>query len=141
MHPSQSKTFFDDLIAKRRKLIDALEANKGEINLDIFEDFYPDRAHFVYELFQNAEDAGATQVTFTLNQDLLVCEHDGRRTFTEADVTAITGIHSSTKEKTKDQIGKFGVGFKRVLARTVQSGRSHNVWCRNRTMQETSTDK
>jgi hypothetical protein len=60
--------FFDDLIAKRRKLIDALEANKGEVNLDIFEDFYPDRAHFVYELLQNAEDAGATQVTFTLKQ-------------------------------------------------------------------------
>jgi len=122
----QSGSFLTDLIAKRRKLIDALDANKGEVNLDIFEDFYPDRAHFVYELLQNAEDAGATQVTFTLKRDRLVCEHDGRRTFTQADVTAITGIHNSTKDKLIDRIGKFGVGFKSVFvytqSPTVRSG-------------------
>lgn len=122
----ESKRFLDELIEKRRKLIEALDANKGEVNLDIFEDFYPDRAHFVYELLQNAEDAGATQITFTLMQDRLVCEHDGHRTFTQADVTAITGIHSSTKEKAADRIGKFGVGFKSVFvytqSPTVRSG-------------------
>lgn len=122
----QGNNFFSDLIAKRRKLIDALDANKGEVNLDIFEDFYPDRAHFVYELLQNAEDAGATQVTFILTQDRLVCEHDGRRAFTQADVTAITGIHNSTKDKAADRIGKFGVGFKSVFvytqSPTVRSG-------------------
>jgi hypothetical protein len=122
----QSGSFLTDLIEKRRKLIDALDANKGEVNLDIFEDFYPDRAHFVYELLQNAEDAGATHVTFTLKQDRLICEHDGSRAFTEADVTAITGIHNSTKDKVLDRIGKFGVGFKSVFvytqSPTVRSG-------------------
>lgn len=118
MRTAEKKTFLDDLIEKRRKLIDALDVNKGEVNLDIFEDFYPDRAHFVYELLQNAEDAGATQVTFTLKQDCLVCEHDGRRAFTEGDVTAITGIHNSTKDKILDRIGKFGVGFKSVFVYT-----------------------
>ena len=122
----QSGSFLNELIGKRRKLIDALDANKGEVNLDIFEDFYPDRAHFVYELLQNAEDAGATQVIFTLKQDRLVCEHDGSRAFTEADVTAITGIHNSTKDKALDRIGKFGVGFKSVFvytqSPTVRSG-------------------
>lgn len=122
----RGSSFLSDLIAKRRKLIDALDANKGEVNLDIFEDFYPDRAHFVYELLQNAEDAGATQVAFSLKQDRLVCEHDGSRTFTEADVTAITGIHNSTKDKALDRIGKFGVGFKSVFvytqSPTVRSG-------------------
>jgi len=123
---SQADSFLNELIAKRRKLIDGLNANKGEVNLDIFEDFYPDRAHFVYELLQNAEDAGASQVTFTLSRDRLVCEHDGRRAFTQADVTAITGIHNSTKEKAADRIGKFGVGFKSVFvytqSPTVRSG-------------------
>jgi hypothetical protein len=118
MRAAEKTAFLDDLIEKRRKLIDALDANKGEVNLDIFEDFYPDRAHFVYELLQNAEDAGATQVTFTLKQDCLVCEHDGLRAFTEADVTAITGIHNSTKDKILDRIGKFGVGFKSVFVYT-----------------------
>jgi hypothetical protein len=30
---------FQRLIERRRKFIEGLEANKGEINLDIFEDF------------------------------------------------------------------------------------------------------
>lgn len=108
---------FQRLIERRRKFIDGLEANKGEINLDIFEDFYPDRAHFVYELLQNAEDAGATEVSFTLLPDRLICEHDGRP-FTLGDVTSITGIHDSTKAQSQDKIGKFGVGFKSVFVYT-----------------------
>jgi len=108
---------FQRLIERRRKFIEGLEANKGEINLDIFEDFYPDRAHFVYELLQNAEDAGATEVSFTLLLDRLVCEHDGRP-FTLEDVTSITGIHDSTKAQSHDKIGKFGVGFKSVFVYT-----------------------
>lgn len=102
---------------RRQKFIDGLDANKGEINLDIFEDFYPDKAHFVYELLQNAEDAGATEVAFTLISDRLVCEHDGRP-FTLEDVTSITGLHDSTKAKAQDKIGKFGVGFKSVFVYT-----------------------
>lgn len=108
---------FERLVERRRKFIVGLEANRGEINLDIFEDFYPDRAHFVYELLQNAEDAGATDVVFTLMPDRLVCEHDGRP-FTLADVTSITGLHDSTKADTQDKIGKFGIGFKSVFVYT-----------------------
>lgn len=124
--PPAAGAFLEKLIEKRLKLVEALDANRGEVNLDIFEDFYPDRAHFVYELLQNAEDAGATEVTFTLTPDHLVCEHDGRRKFTEADVSEITGIHNSTKDKVQDRIGKFGVGFKSVFvytqSPTVRSG-------------------
>jgi hypothetical protein len=105
------------LIERRHKFIDGLDANRGEINLDIFEDFYPDRAHFVYELLQNAEDAGATEVTFALMSDRLICEHDGRP-FTLGDVTSITGVHDSTKVTAQDKIGKFGVGFKSVFVYT-----------------------
>lgn len=108
---------FQRLIERRRKFIEGLDANRGEINLDIFEDFYPDRAHFVYELLQNAEDAGATEVSFTLLPDRLLCEHDGRPFILE-DVTSITGIHDSTKAQSQDKIGKFGVGFKSVFVYT-----------------------
>ena len=52
--------FLQTLMAKRRKFLDGLHANEDDINLDIFEDFYPDQAHFVFELLQNAEDTGAT---------------------------------------------------------------------------------
>lgn len=108
---------FQRLIERRRKFIEGLDANRGEINLDIFEDFYPDRAHFVYELLQNAEDAGAAEVSFTLLRDRFLCEHDGRP-FTLEDVTSITGIHDSTKAQSQDKIGKFGVGFKSVFVYT-----------------------
>ena len=113
----QDSADFQQLVIRRRKFIDGLDANKGEINLDIFEDFYPDKAHFVYELLQNAEDAGATEVAFTLMPDRLVCAHDGRA-FTLEDVTSITGLHDSTKAKAPDKIGKFGVGFKSVFVYT-----------------------
>jgi len=117
MTGGQHSAEFERLVERRCKFIDGLDANKGEINLDIFEDFYPDRAHFVYELLQNAEDAGATEIAFTLTPERLVCEHNGRA-FTLADVTSITGLHDSTKANAQDKIGKFGVGFKSVFVYT-----------------------
>lgn len=117
MTGGQHRAEFERLVERRRKFIDGLDANKDEINLDIFEDFYPDKAHFVYELLQNAEDAGATEITFALAPEKLICEHNGRP-FTLADVTSITGLHDSTKAKAQDKIGKFGVGFKSVFVYT-----------------------
>ncbi|MDF2116200.1 hypothetical protein PY365_11490 [Roseiarcaceae bacterium H3SJ34-1] len=117
MTGGQHNAEFERLVERRRKFIDGLDANKGEINLDIFEDFYPDKAHFVYELLQNAEDAGATEIAFTLTPEKLVCEHNGRA-FALADVTSITGLHDSTKANAQDKIGKFGVGFKSVFVYT-----------------------
>ena len=117
MTGGQNSADFQRLIERRRKFIDGLDANRDEINLEIFEDFYPDRAHFVYELLQNAEDAGATEVSFALTPDRLVCEHDGRA-FTLEDVKSITGLHDSTKALAQDKIGKFGVGFKSVFVYT-----------------------
>lgn len=111
--------FLQNLAEKRKMLLDGIDANEGDINLDIFEDFYPDQAHFVFELLQNAEDAGATEATFILLKDGCTFEHNGIRKFTEDDVRAITGIHNSTKSKSDDQIGRFGVGFKSVFVYTL----------------------
>lgn len=81
-------------------------------------ELYPDEAHFIYELLQNAEDAGASTVEFELTETSLVATHDGRRPFTLADVVSITGIGKSTKKDDPTKIGKFGVGFKAVFAYT-----------------------
>jgi hypothetical protein len=112
-------SFISKLAAQRRKFLEALDANEGDINLDIFEDFYPDQAHFIFELLQNAEDAEATEAAFSLTRTSCIFEHNGKRAFTEADVRAITGIHNSTKSKAPDQIGKFGIGFKSVFVYTI----------------------
>ena len=111
--------FLQELAARRQQYLDGLDANRDDINLDIFGDFYPDRAHFIYELLQNAEDVGATEADIRLTPSECWFTHNGRREFTEGDVRAITGIHNSTKTKSSDQIGKFGIGFKSVFVYTI----------------------
>lgn len=106
------------IAAQRQKLLDGIDANEGDINLRIFEDFYPDEAHFIYELLQNAEDAGATEVAFELHEHSCSFQHNGSRHFNERDIRGITGIFNSSKAKDPDKIGKFGVGFKSVFVYT-----------------------
>ena len=84
---------------------------------EIVEDLYPDTAHFIYELLQNAEDAGASEVAFVLSESALAFEHNGRP-FNEADIRGITDIGEGTKSEDEDQIGRFGIGFKAVFAYT-----------------------
>lgn len=111
-------SFLKELAEQRQLFLDGIEANQGDINLSIFEDFYPDEAHFIYELLQNAEDAGATEVRFELEPHACYFEHNGTRHFNEVDIRAITGIHNSSKKNNPDRIGKFGVGFKSVFVYT-----------------------
>jgi hypothetical protein len=83
--------------------------------LDLLGQLYSDRTHFIFELIQNAEDAGASELSFELFPDRLEVRHDGRP-FTEADVRGICGVGQSRKSLTA--IGQFGIGFKSVYAYT-----------------------
>ncbi|HTZ24125.1 MAG TPA: hypothetical protein VMC83_09050 [Streptosporangiaceae bacterium] len=85
--------------------------------LELLGQLYSDRAHFIFELIQNAEDAGATELTFELFGDRLEIRHDGRP-FTTADVRGICGVGQGTKAEDLTQIGRFGIGFKSVYAYT-----------------------
>ena len=83
--------------------------------LDLLGQLYSERTHFIFELIQNAEDAGATEVAFELFADRLELRHDGRP-FTEADVRGVCGVGKSAKAGDLTAIGKFGIGFKSVYA-------------------------
>lgn len=110
---------FESLARDRRDYIDAARRNGFEEGLrTLLADLYPDNAHFIYELLQNAEDAAAREVTFDLRPDGLRVEHDGARLFDLRDIDSITGIGQSTKADDATSIGKFGVGFKAVFAYT-----------------------
>jgi hypothetical protein len=110
---------FGQLRSDRRAYVDIARRNKFEDGLrTLLAELYPDNAHFIYELLQNAEDARATTVEFELAKSRLTVTHDGSRTFTLADVEAITSIGQSPKKDDETQIGKFGVGFKAVYAYT-----------------------
>lgn len=78
---------------------------------------YNDRTHFIFELLQNAEDAGAEVVSFELRNDCLIIEHDGNE-FNDDDIRSICAIGESTKAEEKSGIGKFGIGFKSVYSYT-----------------------
>lgn len=93
---------------------------------------YSDQAHFIYELLQNADDVGASSVSFELYRDRLVFRHNGKRHFSVSnpatedidsqkgklgDINSITAIANSNKNN-QSTIGKFGVGFKAVFLYT-----------------------
>ncbi len=103
----------DEVRCDREDLARVLKKHTGIRK--IVEDLYPDSAHFIYELLQNAEDTGATEAQFTLSKTSLVFEHNGRP-FEAKDIYAITDIGEGTKANDDDKIGRFGVGFKAVFA-------------------------
>lgn len=108
-----------ELAKERRQYVEVARANRFEDGLRaLLSDLYPDNAHFIYELLQNAEDAGARSVDFDLGRSRLIFTHDGLRQFSLEDIESITGIGQSTKKSDVTQIGKFGVGFKSVFAYT-----------------------
>ncbi|BBY60973.1 sacsin N-terminal ATP-binding-like domain-containing protein [Mycolicibacterium sarraceniae] len=112
-------TDFENLRQKRLRYVESARENNFEEGLKrLLSDLYPDKAHFIYELLQNSEDALATTVGFTLKADRLTVSHDGKRPFSVADIESITSIGQSTKGGDSTQIGKFGVGFKAVFAYT-----------------------
>lgn len=112
---------FEKLRQKRLRYVESARENNFEEGLkSLLSELYPDNAHFIYELLQNAEDALATTVEFALEEDRLTVSHDGKRPFSIADIESITGIGQSTKKDDPTQIGKFGVGFKAVFAYTTR---------------------
>ena len=120
----------EELRRMRLKWVEANRENGFEDGIKrLLTALYPDNAHFIYELLQNAEDAEATEVRFILKEDGIEFEHNGNRLFTLEDVKAITSIGDSPKKDDPTSIGKFGVGFKAVFAYTstpeIESGKYH----------------
>ena len=98
---------------ERELLASAIEQYPG-IRKIVENDLYPDTAHFIYELLQNAEDTGAFEATFVLSDGALIFEHNGRP-FDESDIRGITNIGEGTKAEDEGRIGRFGIGFKSVF--------------------------
>lgn len=121
----KEQKLFNELHAKRQKQAEVLDdfAMRG-IKQSVV-DMYNQKAHFIYELLQNADDARASRVTFELYQDRLVFRHNGTERFTVSEdredavpyghINAITAIGFSGKQKDEgNKIGKFGIGFKAI---------------------------
>ena len=97
-------------------VIEALEAQPKSLSQASAEELlarrvYTDPGHFLVELLQNADDAGARTFAVTIEDDRVTIEHDGVP-FDARDVVGVLSIGQTTKSS--DQIGFFGVGFKSV---------------------------
>ncbi len=116
---ADTKAYIEELGRMRAGMVNSMRENNAWDGFKrTLSDLYPDQAHFIYELLQNAEDAQATKAEFHLTHDKLVFVHDGKRLFEKKNAESITNIGHSTKRDDLNQIGKFGVGFKAVFAYT-----------------------
>ena len=86
-------------------------SRKSQVNM------YSDFSHFVFELLQNADDYGATHITFELSANSLLIEHNGIP-FIEKNVKAISYFGKGTSREDLIKTGEFGLGFKSVFAFT-----------------------
>ena len=103
----------------------------GRIGKLLLAGLYDQRAHFIFELLQNAEDAiarrrgweGSREVRFELSPTELRVSHCGAP-FDARDVEGVCGIAEGTKDAEPyddlTAIGHFGIGFKSVYAFTQQ---------------------
>jgi hypothetical protein len=103
-----------DAISRKneRELGTKLKSRRTQISL------YADPTHFVYELLQNADDHGATEIAFRLLSDRLIVEHNATERFAVKHIEAISSFEDSTSEDELLKTGKFGLGFKSVFAFT-----------------------
>ena len=132
--------WFNDLHAIRSRLHKDNQDTQAINVIDILEKFHTEIFHFIFELLQNADDTKANEASFLFKKDQVVFTHNGRE-FTRSNVKKICSIGYS--DKTEDQIGKFGMGFKSVYKITNQpliysslEGRRFNFKIRNEIIQK-----
>ena len=70
---------------------------------------------YVYELTQNARDAGARRISWRSKGESLLFQHDGDTALNESHVRGLASLGASTKGS--NAIGFMGVGFKSVFER------------------------
>ncbi len=92
---------FEQLVNDRKELIEVHKKNDFTDGIHaLLTDLYPDTAHFIYELLQNAEDMNASVVRFTLSKNSIEFEHNGtKRDFNIEDIDAINGLFEQIMQK------------------------------------------
>lgn len=111
-------SWLSELQTKRQAFVNSVRDNEfeGGVRQSAVEK-YADPVHFIFELIQNAEDQEATLARFSLRDNVIVFEHDGKP-FSQEDVKRITGWGQSDKPNQANKIGRFGIGFKSVFVVT-----------------------
>jgi hypothetical protein len=80
-------------------------------------DVFSEYIRFLFELIQNADDAGATEVNIEVKNSYIIVSHNGDA-FSEADVRSICSVGSGTKKSNTNTTGYKGIGFKSVFGKS-----------------------
>ena len=110
----ERRIFVEKLACKNREFYKTPE---GHGVLRAFDLTFEHRWIYLFELVQNALDAGARSIALRLaeNGDALTFQHDGKRSLDEKDVEGLSKVFRSTKGASS--VGFMGVGFKSVFGR------------------------
>ena len=110
---------------RRRKFVESLARSNqqfydtpdGRNMLRLFELTFEHRWIYVFELMQNALDAGARSIAFQCSDDgdRLTFQHDGQSAIGEPEVEGLSKLFRSTKGAAT--VGFMGIGFKSVFGR------------------------
>lgn len=115
----------DNTDSNRRAFIEQLARENQEFYgtpdgrgvLRAFELTFEHRWTYIFELVQNALDAGARSIALRIGEDgdALTLQHDGNRSMDAKDVEGLSKVFRSTKGAST--VGFMGVGFKSVFSR------------------------
>ena len=108
------KSFIEDLADKNRAFYGTSEGRGVLLAFDLT---FEHRWLYLFELIQNALDAGAYSIKFGLSEDgdAFVFQHNGNLPLDEKSIEALSRVFRSTKGASST--GFMGVGFKSVFRR------------------------
>ncbi len=108
------RAFITNLAQENQRFYDTPD---GRGALRAFELTFEHRWIYLYELVQNALDAGAHSIALRIDDDgdALIFQHDGGRGIGEREVEGLSKIFRSTKGAST--VGFMGIGFKSVFGR------------------------
>ena len=115
----EEKLHIEDVFKRRSQPGDNTTSMANVLNQQMSQLFHDPR-NFIYELLQNAEDANATSIVFTIVNNSLIVSYNGDP-FTPHDIERICDVsrdidsHVTAKPNQEDKIGYKGIGFKSVF--------------------------
>ena len=122
---NERKAFVSRLAQKNRVFYGSPD---GRGILRAFELAFENQWVYLFELVQNALDAGAHSIAVRLAEDgdALTFQHDGDHALEEEDVEGLSKVFRSTKGASS--VGFMGIGFKSVFGRFQEAWISGSGW-------------
>jgi hypothetical protein len=117
---TKEKTLIQE-INKQKSSYTSPESAQDQANSleELSTDIYTDSKRFIYELFQNADDAssesGKLDIQIKIIGQYLAISHNGEK-FTEIDIESICSVGDGNKKGNENKTGFKGIGFKSVFS-------------------------